>query len=120
MNILLVEDDEFVRSLLAKHLEEAGYKVNQQNNVDDAMKALGSETFNLLITDIILPHKDGVELMKHVVENVEGLPIIAITGGLENAAQDYQNYADMFAERTLLKPIKKDDLLFYVKEIISS
>lgn len=119
MKILLVDDDQFVRTLLLEQLSSAGFKVTPENNVDDAIKILEKESFDLLITDIVMPHKDGAALMKYVKENAANLPILAITAGVENAQQDYLDYADFYADATLMKPIKKDELIATVKRLVS-
>jgi len=117
MKILLVDDDEFVRTLLLKHLTGAGFEVVPENNVDDAFAAVKGGGFDLLITDMVMPQKDGAELMKTVRQSGFDIPILAITGGVENAQEDYANYADIFADRTLVKPIAKDLLIATVKEM---
>ena len=117
MKILLVDDDAFVRTLLLDYLQSEGYDVVSENNVDDALETLEEGGFGLLITDIVMPHKDGGQLMKHIRQSGIDLPMIAITGGVENAQEDYVNYADLFADKTLIKPIKKDELLATVKAL---
>jgi DNA-binding response OmpR family regulator len=72
-----------------------------------------------VITDIVLPEKDGTELIKYIKASGDTLPVLAITGGVENAAEDYRHYADFFATKTLVKPIQKDVLLQAVKELTS-
>lgn len=117
MKILLVDDDEFVRTLILEQLKDEGFDVTEENNVDDAINLIAGNQFDLLITDIVMPHKDGGQLMKHVREKAPNLPILAITGGVENAQEDYAHYADLFADATLIKPIKKDELIETVKRL---
>lgn len=112
MKILLVEDDNYVRMVLKRHLEDGGHMVDDKACVDEAMEALdNNEKYNLLITDILMPHKDGGYLMKYIISKKIKLPILAITGGFENAIDDYLHYADFFADETMMKPIAKNDLL---------
>lgn len=120
MKILLVEDNAFVKAVVAGQLEQEQYQVVAVNNVADALKALAEEEFSLLITDIVLPGADGGQLMKQVRQQSPEMPILAITGGVENAAEDYAHYADLFADKTLVKPIKKDDLLSTVAALIGA
>lgn len=117
MKILLVDDDEFVRTLLVEQLRSEGFDVTPKNNVDAAMSALDECDFDLLISDIVMPGKDGGQLMKYVKTKGMKLPILAITGGVENAQTDYAHYADFFADETLVKPIKKDDLIETVRRL---
>ena len=116
MYILLVEDDPFVRTVIKKQLEGDNHRVCEVPDVESAVKALRSEAFDLLITDIVLPRIDGGQLMKYVRAKKINIPIIAITGGIENAQNDYACYADLFADITMIKPIAKEDLLVTVRQ----
>ncbi|MCB9990851.1 MAG: response regulator [Rhodospirillales bacterium] len=117
MKILLVDDDEFVRTLLLDQLTDEGYDVVAENNVDDALVLLSRDSYDLLITDIVMPHKDGGQLMQQARQGGYAGPIIAITGGFSNAQEDYANYADLFADKTFVKPIAKDDLIAAIREL---
>ena len=119
MKIFLVDDDEFVRTLLMTQLQEAGFDVVPETNVADAIKTLEGQHFDLLISDIIMPGKDGAALMKYARETAANMPILAITGGGENAKDDYVHYADFFADETMTKPIRKDALIAVVEKLIS-
>ena len=116
--ILLVDDDEFVRSMLLKQLTDAGYLVEQENNGSDALEKLKSTQYDLLVTDIVMPSMTGCELMKAMKKEQIRLPILAITGGMENAVEEYQCAADLFADKTLLKPIDRAELLYEIRELI--
>lgn len=118
MKILVVDDDNFVRTMLTKQLTAEGYEVRAESNVDDALAALESEKFNLLVTDILMPGKDGGYLMRQVKARGVKIPILAVTGGLENAIEDYADYADFFADATLMKPVSKSDLVSTVKKLL--
>ncbi|MCB9989597.1 MAG: response regulator [Rhodospirillales bacterium] len=117
--ILLVDDDEFIRSMLVKYLTDAGYVIDQENNGADAFETLKSDSsYNLLITDIVMPNMTGCELMKALKKEQIRIPILAITGGMENAVEEYQCAADLFADKTLLKPIDRSVFLHEVEELI--
>ena len=119
MKILLVDDDEFVRALITEQLKNEDFVITQESNVDNAITLLDSQSFDLLITDIMMPNKDGGDLMRYVKQQGLSMPILAITGGIENAQEDYQHYADMFADKTLVKPVSQEDLLSAIKELCS-
>lgn len=120
MHILLVEDDQFVRAVMVKQLEADGHTVHDVESAEAAAEALMSSQFELLITDIVLPNADGGQLMKFVRSKEIKIPIIAITGGVENAQEDYANYADFFADKTMIKPIAKEDLLETVRSFAAA
>lgn len=117
MNILLVDDDSFVRSLLRKHLEEEGHSIHEESNVDSAIQTLETGNFQLLVTDIIMPSRDGGQLMQFVRAKGFNIPIIAITGGMENAQEDYKHYAEFFADETIIKPVAKEILMQSVNRL---
>ena len=78
--ILLAEDDEDMRRFLAKALENAGYTVISYDNGLSAYERLREEPFNLLLTDIVMPEMDGIELARKAAELDPDLKIMFITG----------------------------------------
>ena len=78
--ILLAEDDEDMRRFLAKALENAGYQVVSFDNGQSAYERLREEPFNLLLTDIVMPQMDGIELARKAAELDPDLKIMFITG----------------------------------------
>ncbi len=78
--ILLAEDDEDMRRFLTKALENAGYTVISFDNGLSAYERLREEPFNLLLTDIVMPEMDGIELARKAAELDPDLKIMFITG----------------------------------------
>jgi two-component system cell cycle response regulator CpdR len=78
--ILLAEDDEDMRRFLTRALENAGYQVVSFNNGRDAYDRLREEPFHLLLTDIVMPEMDGIELARKASELDPDLKIMFITG----------------------------------------
>lgn len=66
--ILLAEDDNDMRRFLAKALERAGYEVTDFDNGASAYERLQEEPFSLLLTDIVMPEMDGIELARRATE----------------------------------------------------
>ncbi|MGH6828016.1 MAG: cell cycle two-component system response regulator CpdR [Rhizomicrobium sp.] len=79
-HILLAEDDESLRKFLAQALAKAGHVVTDFGDGNDAYECLKGSPFDLLLTDIVMPGMDGIELAKRAVELNEGLKIMFITG----------------------------------------
>jgi two-component system cell cycle response regulator CpdR len=79
-HILLAEDDESLRKFLAAALVRAGHAVTDFGDGGDAYECLKGFTFDLLLTDIVMPGMDGIELAKRAVEINGGLKIMFITG----------------------------------------
>lgn len=78
--ILLAEDDETLRRFLAQALSRAGHTVTDFGTGDEAFGCLSSRGFDLLLTDIVMPGMDGIELAKKSAEIIPGLKIMFITG----------------------------------------
>jgi two-component system cell cycle response regulator CpdR len=79
-SILLAEDDESLRRFLAAALERAGHSVRACADGAEAFAAFRTERFDLLLSDIVMPEMDGIELAKKATELDPGLRIMFITG----------------------------------------
>ena len=79
-HILLAEDDETLRKFLAAVLVKAGHAVTDFGDGGDAWESFKGETFDLLLTDIVMPGMDGIELAKRAAELNATLKIMFITG----------------------------------------
>ena len=117
MKILVVDDDRFILELIVFMLETEGYEIETCSSVDEAVALLNEQKFGLVITDIVMPEKDGTKLAHYVNSLKPSIPVLAIPGGIENAVDDYVHLADMFADETMAKPLKKDELLETVKRL---
>jgi two-component system, cell cycle response regulator CpdR len=79
-HILLAEDDESLRKFLAQALVRAGHAVTDFGDGGDAYECLKGTNFDLLLTDIVMPGMDGIELAKRAAELNNGVKIMFITG----------------------------------------
>jgi two-component system response regulator GlrR len=114
--ILLVDDEEMVLRLLETALKSEGYNTMVCQKADDALRLLKSENFDLMITDIRMPEKDGMQLVEEMRDMGVNIPVIAISGDKgDEKADDYLDFAIYFTADALKKPIKKDDLLSAVR-----
>jgi two-component system cell cycle response regulator CpdR len=116
--ILLAEDDEGMRGFLERALEKAGYKVVSFNNGADALERLQQEPFTLLLTDIVMPRMDGIELARRASELDPALKIMFITGfaavTLNNERRPPRD------ARVLSKPFHLKDLVREVGRLLAS
>jgi len=80
LNILLAEDDDSMRTYLARALDRVGYRVTAVENGLAALPLLESERFDLLLTDIVMPEMDGIELAQKAAELAPGIRVMFITG----------------------------------------
>ena len=116
--ILLAEDDEDMRRFLAKALENAGYQVVSFDNGLSAYERLREEPFNLLLTDIVMPQMDGIELARKAAELDPDLKIMFITGFAAVALN-----ADLEAPKDakiLSKPFHLRDLVAEVDRMMAA
>jgi CheY-like chemotaxis protein len=118
--ILIAEDDDQLREMLAQMLEQEEYEVVGSDNGEDAIRILRQSPFDLLITDIIMPQKDGTRLIMEIRKEFPNLQIIAISGGARHI--DPQNplliAKKLGANLTFTKPFKLYDLLGAVRELV--
>jgi DNA-binding response OmpR family regulator len=119
MNVLFLDDDPYIRELIDFMLAPEGFKVTQCSSVSEAINVLEDKSFDVCITDIVMPEEDGTSLIKHIKQNEFDIPVLAITAGIENAQDDYVHYAEMFADLVLKKPVKKEVLLKSLKKLTS-
>jgi two-component system cell cycle response regulator CpdR len=78
--ILLAEDDQVMREYLARALERSGYQVAAVDRGTEAIPLLESESFDLLLTDIVMPEMDGIELAQRAQEIAPDMRVMFITG----------------------------------------
>lgn len=112
-HILVIEDEDQVRSFLHKILEQEGYEVSDAPNGAVGMKIQRESPAELIITDIIMPEKEGIEIIMEIKKDFPGTKIIAISGGGQAGINTYLDMAKKLgAHSVLAKP-------FEIKEIIS-
>lgn len=117
--ILLVDDDAAVRDAFGIVLEMAGYEVTRAATAATALAAQGRTRFDLVITDIVMPDMDGLELIRVLTETQPDLPIIALSGGGDFGGLLYLDLARRFGARTALaKPCAPKDVLHAIGEIL--
>lgn len=119
--ILVVDDDEQILLLMRMILERAGYAVDTAEDGERAVRAFNPRRHILLITDIVMPDKEGIETIRELRERKPDLPVIAISGGGRIGPQDYLSWVRRCGVRhTFAKPVKREDLLAAVAELIGA
>ena len=120
MRILVIEDDPEVREMVYKMLKKEGYEVVEAGNGKEAFELLSIDPkIDLVITDIIMPEKEGIETIIELKRDYPHIKILAISGGGKGSAQNYLAIAKKFgADLTLSKPFVKQELLEAVQEIL--
>ena len=115
-HILVVDDDDGIRSLVKKYLNENNFLISTAENAEDAKKKIELIKFDLIILDIMMPGKSGLEFIRENKKKIE-TPIILLTAkgepserieGLEIGADDY-----------LPKPFEPKELILRIKNILN-
>ena len=120
IKILIVDDEVQIRESLKIFLERNGYTISVAADGAEALNIISSETFNLVVMDIIMPEKDGVELLVEIRKDYKNLPVIAMTGGGRIGKQNYLQMAKALgASAVLTKPYDLDDFLMVINELLN-
>ncbi len=116
--ILLAEDDDSLRTFLARALERAGHEVHAVGDGISATTALLSNRFDLLVADIVMPGLDGIELARRAAGEHPRLRIMLITGFAALVLQAREAVPDR--ARVFSKPIHLRDLVRQVDEVLAA
>jgi len=119
--ILIVDDEESIRTMLTHMLEEEGYTVQVAENGEEGLDCVKRFAFDLVITDMIMPVKDGLKFIMELVRDYPDLKILAISGGGAIKAERYLTMAGFLGYNiaTLEKPFKRDELLNLVGNLMA-
>jgi len=116
--ILLAEDDTDMRRFLVKALQNAGYEVTSYDNGLSAYQRLREEPFELLLTDIVMPEMDGIELARRASELDPDIKIMFITG-FAAVALSSDSAAPKHA-KVLSKPVHLRELVTEVQKMLAA
>lgn len=119
--ILIIEDDDIVRSLIRRVLEKHGHEVKEAADGREGVHLFRTDPVDLIITDIIMPHKEGLETIRELVATNPDVKIIAISGGGRVSPYDYLEMAEKFgAAKTFEKPFEWEELIEAIDEILGN
>ena len=117
--ILVVDDDRQVRVMLQRTLERRGYEVVVAEDGLKAVEVFEPGEMPLVITDIVMPQKEGIETIMELQVRDPDVQIIAISGGGRIHPEDYLSWVKRFGVRyTFTKPVDKEKLLAAVAELM--
>lgn len=113
--ILVVDDEEVIRKFVRIQLGKLGFEIKEAEDGNKAIEVLGKENFDLLICDIMMPNKNGWEVIKEVRSNpkTRDLPIIVLTAKNEDKDM-FQGY-ELGASYYITKPFTKAQLLYGIQ-----
>ncbi|MFQ5963583.1 MAG: sigma-54-dependent transcriptional regulator [Candidatus Scalinduaceae bacterium] len=115
-NILIVEDDTSMREFLSDLLTNEGYEVDWSAQGDDAKNKVELKFYDIVITDVVMPGTDGIEVLKYVKDKSPDTSVIVITG--YSTIKQAVELVKMGADDYFNKPFDNDDLLLVIKKTL--
>jgi len=117
--ILIIDDEQQIRSMLRLMLEREGYEIVEAPDGIEGIKAYRQKPADLIITDLIMPNKDGIGMIIELHKEYPDVKIIAMSGGGLNKPEGYLKGAKKLgAVCTLTKPIDREKMLRAVKNTL--
>ena len=118
--ILVIDDDDAVRATIRRVLERAGYLVEVAVNGADGIRFYRAAPHDLVITDLYMPEKEGIETIQELRAERPDLPILAVSGGILGDKSGLTD-AELFgASATLAKPFTTEQLQSTVARLLAS
>jgi CheY-like chemotaxis protein len=120
-NILVVDDDEQYPIMLAKILRNHQHNVTIANDGAEALKLCTTQTFHLIVTDILMPNVDGIDLIVDLIEKSSKVPVIAISGGRNTITAEFnlQSASTLGVQAVLKKPFTNEKFLATVNDALN-
>jgi DNA-binding NtrC family response regulator len=117
--VLVIDDEEQVRTLIREVLEGAGHEVMEAGNGREAMKLYEANPTNVVITDLVMPEQDGLEIIRELRRRFPAVKIIAVSGAQQKLNLDLLYVAEKLgALRTMEKPFDIRKLVALVEELL--
>jgi CheY-like chemotaxis protein len=118
--ILIIEDDDLLRDVLAKALELAGHEVTQACNGQEGVDLFRACPADLVLTDLVMPVQEGVETILQLRKQYRHTPIIAMSGGAVNTKLYLSIAGRIGAQRILPKPFTPQLLIETVTQVLAT
>lgn len=115
--ILIAEDDPAVRRFVARALTHRGYEVTAAEDGIAALEALSDASYDLLLTDIVMPGLDGIALALKVTREHPGMPVLMMSGF--SAERQRAHNLDELIHRVIPKPFTLEEICKVVEETLS-
>ena len=117
--IIVIDDEPYILLLLKKMLEKEGHQVDMATNGVEGIDLYHKNGADLIITDIVMPEKEGLETIINLKSENPSLKVIAISGGGRVDSREYLHSAQLLgAERIFQKPFKKDEIVKAVSDLL--
>ncbi len=117
--ILVIDDEAVVTQTLRRYLERHGFEVAVASNGDEGIEVHRLNPVDLVVTDILMPGKEGFETIRTLREMTPDIRIVAISGGGRNEPHTYLKFAQRFgADRAFSKPLDMSVLVSSIRELL--
>ncbi|RJX26459.1 MAG: DNA-binding response regulator [Acholeplasma sp.] len=116
MRILIVEDQERLRTILKERLSVQGYMVDAAKDGEEGLSYIQATTYDLYILDIMLPHISGLALLKYLRNHAYHQPVLLLTA--KDAIEDRVTGLDQGADDYLVKPFAFEELLARIRSLL--
>ncbi|NNG04128.1 MAG: response regulator [Inquilinus sp.] len=117
--ILVIDDEPAIRGLLRQVLERAGHSVAEASNGREGIDQLEADDFEMVITDIVMPEREGIETIMRIKQGRPKTKIIVISGGGHRLAMDFLPVAkELGADLTFPKPFKPAEIIEAVDTLL--
>jgi CheY-like chemotaxis protein len=119
--VLVVDDEDQVRKLIRLVMEQEGHTVVEASNGKRATQRIQEAEIDLVISDVVMPDMDGLELIREIRRTYQGIKILAISGAGKEGPGLYLNIAERFgADAILMKPFAPDQLIEKVSALLQT
>jgi DNA-binding response OmpR family regulator len=117
--ILIIDDDDLIRQMLRAVLEREGYDVLDASDGREGLRVFMKNPVDLVVTDLVMPEKEGLEIIIELRRNFPDLKIIAISGGGTVGGSQYLDVAGKLgADKIMGKPLKLREFIAIVKGLM--
>jgi CheY-like chemotaxis protein len=119
--VLVADDDPILREIAAEYLRDAGFSVDLAEDGEAALRAAEAGRYDLVVTDMVMPNLDGIELLRALRSSCPGTPVIAISAGIagENADLLLRAAKAVGAVSVLPKPLVRSVFVDHVRAAIA-
>lgn len=119
--ILVIEDDKQMQSILCRWLDREGYRVETADDGDEGMRMIRADPPDLVITDIFMPQKEGIQVIMELRRDFPDMKVISISGGGRFGIDDNLGAAKALgASRTFAKPFDWTEFMQSVRELVAA
>ncbi len=117
--ILIIDDDIQILNMLRQTLERKGYEVAVAPDGKEGLRIYRENPSDLIVTDLLMPEKEGIETIAELRRDFPDVKIIAISGGGRLDPEQYLRMAKSFgAQYTFAKPVEREELLKAIQELL--